>query len=656
MPRLRSCLILCLLGLLAVTAGTASATAATVSTTTLAIKGFRAMVVDPASHHVFISGDPYQQNSAILVLHADGSPAGSISGESGAGDMVLSGGKLYVARCGWGMIDVIDTTTLTKVDSITASVGGACHLGLAGGRLWYGTTDQWNTLTSVTVDAPHTVATYPSIGSIYQPRFLGDPSHPDRLYMTEDGSSPPNLWVLDVSTATPTVVQELRMESWGDVDDWALTPDGSTLYVAAGAPYSLLALHTSDLSAAGTYPTGPYPSAVDLSPNGSHVTGGVDLGSDNVQQFPIGNAVPDLSVDTADQTTQFTPSGAVRYSENGSLIFAVTEDTYGTIDELHVVSALPASGMTITATPKTVSLGGSVNVGGHLTLPAGAVQSGHTVHVYATAPGGVEAELGTTTTNSFGNWYYAVPGPLTGGTWTVRAAFDGETAYAPSSASTTVAVGNPPPSLTVTADHAAIVIGKHVAITAHLGAWHSNDIVSIYRSTNGGAPELAASGPVTVDGTFTAAFSPTVKTTYTARWAGDDTYLPAASGGVTVSVRSRIAISQSGYYAVSRGVHLYHYRSGCWTRSSGCPHFLARLYPSLPGATVTFTLQRRTAKGWITTLSGKASTNSRSVAAAIYRYTGTALIGRPMRVRASWVGNGSDLGSHSAWTYFRLTN
>ena len=35
-----------------------------------------------------------------------------------------------------------------------------------------------------------------------------------------------------------------------------------------------------------------------------------------------------------------------------------------------------------------------------------------------------------------------------GGTWTIRGAFDGESIYAPSSASVAVAVGDPPPSLT----------------------------------------------------------------------------------------------------------------------------------------------------------------------------------------------------------------
>ncbi len=655
MSRLRPPLIACLLLLLAATAGSPAALAASSTTTALPIQGFGDMVVDPAGHHVFITGNPSKPNSSIVVLNADGSSAGTITDESGAGDMVLDGTTLYVARCGWGVIDVIDTTTLARVDSIQASVGGACHLGLAGGRLWYGTRDQWNTLTSVTVAAPHTVETYPDLGQMYQPEFLTSPVNPNLLYISPDGSSPPDVLVLDVSADTPVVVQDVGLGSYDAIDDWVLSPDGGTLYLAAGYPYSLIALHTADLSPAGTYPTGAYPVAVDLSPNGTHLVGGVDSASSNIQQFPLGTAVSDATALTADFTTSFTPPGGVRYSEDGSRVFSITEDTYGTIDELHVSSLLPESALSITAAAKTVSLGGSVNVGGHLTLPGGATQSGHTVHVYATAPGGSETELGTATTSSFGNWYFAVKGPLTGGTWAIRAGFDGESAYAPSSASTTVAVGDPPPSLTIGAGASTITVGKQVTVSAHLGAWHSNDMVSIYRSTGGSAPVLAATGAVGVDGTFAARFSPGAKTTYTARWDGDDTYLPAASSGVTVAVRSKMAISQAGYYAVSHGVALYHYRSGCWSGNAGCPRFRAHLSPSLPGVMVTFTLQRETSRGWITVVSGNAATSSRSVAAAIYRYTGTPLIGHPMRVRASWGGNSADAGSRSGWTAFRLT-
>jgi len=44
------------------------------------------------------------------------------------------------------------------------------------------------------------------------------------------------------------------------------------------------------------------------------------------------------------------------------------------------------------------------------------------------------------------------------------------------------------------------------------------------------------------------------------------------------------------------------------------------------------------------------------LAAAIYRYRGTVLIGKTMRVKASWAGDSGNLGGHSKWTSFRLTS
>jgi hypothetical protein len=41
--------------------------------------------------------------------------------------------------------------------------------------------------------------------------------------------------------------------------------------------------------------------------------------------------------------------------------------------------------------------------------------------------------------------------------------------------------------------------------------------------------------------------------------------------------------------------------------------------------------------------------------AAIYRYRGTSLIGKTVRVKA-WAGDSGNLGGHSTWTLFRLTN
>jgi hypothetical protein len=192
--------------------------------------------------------------------------------------------------------------------------------------------------------------------------------------------------------------------------------------------------------------------------------------------------------------------------------------------------------------------------------------------VLETAPGGVETDIGTADTNVFGAWYFAVPNTLTpAGHWSFRATFDGESTDLPAQATTGVDVGNPAPSLTFGTSATTILIGKHVTLTAQLGAWHSNDVVSIYGTTGGGAPQLVGSGAVDVNGIFAVTLSPTHNTVYSASWAGDDTYLPATSASRSVSVRAKVAIVQWGYYRSSRGVQLFHYRASCWTRHTHCP-------------------------------------------------------------------------------------
>ena len=252
-----------------------------------------------------------------------------------------------------------------------------------------------------------------------------------------------------------------------------------------------------------------------------------------------------------------------------------------------------------------------------------------------TAPGGVETDVGTAGTNVFGSWYFAVPNTLTpAGHWSFRATFDGESTYLPTQATTGVDVG-PAPSLTLGTSAATILIGGHVTLTAHLGAWHSNDVVSIYGATGGGgSPQLVGSGEVDSNGVFAVSLSPTHNTVYSAGWAGDDTYLPATSASKSVSVRAKVAIVQSGYYRSSRGVRLYHYHASCWTHGTHCPRFTAGLLPSMAGKGILFTLQQRSSGHWRTVVTGTIGTNVNGLSAAIYKYRGTSLIGKAMRVKA----------------------
>ena len=120
--------------------GAIGASAQTVPGTRLSLTNFGYMANDAAHGHVFITGG--SSDSSIIVRNVDGSAVTTITGEAGAGGMVVGNGTLYVARCGSSVIDTFDTATLAKTGSIAAaSISAPCDLALAGGRLWYVTGD-----------------------------------------------------------------------------------------------------------------------------------------------------------------------------------------------------------------------------------------------------------------------------------------------------------------------------------------------------------------------------------------------------------------------------------------------------------------------------------------------------------------------------------
>jgi hypothetical protein len=168
---------LCAAVLLSAT-GAGGASAQTVPGTRLALTNFGYLANDAAHSHVFITGG--STDSSIIVRNVDGTAVTTITGESGAGGMVVKDGTLYVARCGSGIIDTFDTGTLAKTGSIAAaSISAPCDLALAGGRLWYATSDQWGYLASVPLDG--SAAETLSNVHMHGPTFATTPAHPDWL-------------------------------------------------------------------------------------------------------------------------------------------------------------------------------------------------------------------------------------------------------------------------------------------------------------------------------------------------------------------------------------------------------------------------------------------------------------------------------------------
>lgn len=212
-------------------------------------------------------------------------------------------------------------------------------------------------------------------------------------------------------------------------------------------------------------------------------------------------------------------------------------------------------------------------------------------------------------------------------------------------------------SLTIKASAKTILVGRHVAITAHLGTKSANRTVAIYRTAlPDGTPKLVASGTVNAKGNLSIVATPKQNTGYSVSWTGDATHAaPQPDPAVRVKVKVRIHAAAKGGYATSNGYRLYHYTNSCATRHTGCPTFLTYATPLHPNKAYTLRVQGRRNGRWITliTANGHYGANGKSLVHLIYK--GTGIIGMPTRVQFAMKSDLDHAGNHSRWMRFEIT-
>ncbi|MGN6379238.1 MAG: hypothetical protein ACTHNU_09835, partial [Gaiellales bacterium] len=297
--------------------------------------------------HVFVTG--LVTDSTIEVMSTSGSHVASITDEPSAGGMVLDGDNLYVAHCnGADVIDEFDTQTLAKIDSFPANVGGNCELALAGGRLWYSDSpfSGLGHLVSVSLDPSHTeVDSGRQVGSV---DFATTPTHPNMLVVGDAYSDPPYMDVLDVTDPASVAVVTHNPDitnGGGSVEDMKISPDGSTLLLAAGSPYQIGSFSLPSLTAGVAYPIDPYPMAVAASPDGATIAGGSASYSNTVALFHTGSSTAFRKVSFGDAEIYW---GGVAFSQDGKELFVVTKGATAA-PVFHVVSSLPPGSLSIKA-------------------------------------------------------------------------------------------------------------------------------------------------------------------------------------------------------------------------------------------------------------------------------------------------------------------
>jgi hypothetical protein len=629
--------------------------------TPLSFHGFGMVAVDDAHEHVFVTGDPteWQSNSTIAVLDFSGNLVTTITGEQGASFMLVDEARdaLYVSLSGpTGAVARIDLDTLTETARISLDSGyNAWSLAEADGSLW--TSPQSFALTRISLSLERTT-TYIGTKYPYSGLLAGDPADPDILIAQDWAGS---LTEYDVSV-NPPVKLITRAQAGGSA--MVVTPDGRDIIMTTGP---IGAFRVSDLSDDGTYGTGVQPTAVAVSADGRFVAGGGNdpmgsTGSVGVFNRQGGSPVNDLQFGS-DSRAPYLGQRSLAFSDDARELFVITvNNTFPpSLLDFHVVSnpTFPSSSIGIQASPTTISPpGGTSQLSGRLILSDGHSAKGKTIHVLETPPGGSQTEVAEVVAEAHGAWAYTTPSLDRGGPYEFEARWDGDGGHAGTSASVTVTVERIATTLTLTPSAAVIGYQQPVTVTAHLSAWGTNDVVSIYRTPVGGAPVLAAQAPVDALGDLSVTVALVRNNDFVATYDGDDVYAPAASPHTPVGVKAGFSSSMVGGYTTSGGYRLYHYTANCHAHHTGCPTFATTVAPhDHRGDCVHFQIQYHNGSGWHSSgTTGCVHLNASSKAAVILVYSGTGVKGVPFRIRAQFNGDAENAANVSNWHYFKITS
>ncbi len=301
------------------------------------------MVVDSATGHVFVS---LYDTSKIAVLDFDGNLLDTITGEAGARGLALVGSHLYVAASNAGSIDDIDTTTLTRTRTVASGLVGTSDIVYAAGALWVVTTA--TTSASLVRVAPSDGAqtSYSTVlGSAYFTGLVADPADNNTIFVYDPGISGVTIKKIDVSANPPQLksTSSTGVNDIANVNDIAVSPDGTRMVPAGGSPYQFDEVSTSSLALTGVvYPAAPYPSAVTMTAgNGGLFAGGLDgIYGPDVVIFRLGDPSATVADHDFGSTAQTTKPGGLAFSPDGSRLFAVS-GSYGPNPDTFNVLTIP---------------------------------------------------------------------------------------------------------------------------------------------------------------------------------------------------------------------------------------------------------------------------------------------------------------------------
>jgi hypothetical protein len=475
---------------------------------------------------------------------------------------------------------------------------------------------------------------------------------------------PVEIRAYDVSTGTPATVGDHWDMDANELGELLVTPDGTGVLVADGFDTpGVQRLSLPSLNPLGLYPTPAGPAAAAITADGGHVASGLvdrdrgpdvavsaGAGSDPISTFSLGGAQQPIGEGMA-------------FDASGTRLFVVTRRSWpGAHSVFHVVRDPTKADAAISFDPLPASApaGTFLDVSGRLETRDGANLDGTQLTFQFFDAQGTREYGGYANVDATGAWTGSLTVPTTRGTRTLTAYYRGDASHHPATASVVIDVLGSFPTLSLESSSPTAPPGGGVTLSGHLDAIGATRAVSIYATPHGSYERLLGQAPLDVNGDFTFPVSDLLVTTSLhADWPGDDSYEPASSGTVDVSVKATLSGAMLDAGSVVDGVARYGFSTQCGIdHHTGCPQFAVTRAPAVAGWDGCVVLQAQTTTGWATRPGWPVCgfTNDDGVL-QISLYTGDpSMIGVPLRVRGRFAGDDVNTGAVTPWSAFELTN
>ena len=273
---------------------------------------------DPGGSLMYVSN--IAENSTITAYSMNTGAAMATLPTSGVAESLAfspDGSTVYAAESG-GYLGVINAATGTLIANVSVGFWPSSVVVSPNGATVYVTNAQSNTMSVINASTRTVTATVPAGIS---PQGVVISPNGATLYVAGSGNNSNSEagTLTIISTATDAITDTISMGAYAGATAVALTPDGTTAYVANGFSNVVSVINLATDTVTATLSVGVFPNSLTVTPDGRSVY--------------VANSTGDsISViDTATNSVTSTipiPGGPVQLANypDGGLVFATTDD------------------------------------------------------------------------------------------------------------------------------------------------------------------------------------------------------------------------------------------------------------------------------------------------------------------------------------------